>query len=727
MTENGGDNITKLQYKIGGLSCSFCVQTIKKSLGNVEGVKDVYVSLSHEEILVIFNKNKASKAVIEKVLTDLGYVIRDPKKMDMLKQFKNELNLARKRLSIAAILVSLASSIMISMWLGLRSPLLMVAMLLIALTTMFGPGLYIKKIAFHSLRRRILNQHVLLELSAFAGLLGGLVGLMGYGYPVIDFFAVATFVTGYHILSGWVNLLVRTKASEAIFKLLKLQPSAARVIVNGKEVIMDVKKLQVGDIVRVKPGERVPIDGVIVKGESSIDESIVTGESIPVEKTVGDEVVGGSINLFGSIDVKVTKVGEDTFLSKVIKYVEEARALKPSILVIVDKILKHFVPGVIIISLGAFILWTIGGLYLFGYPDFNRGIYAALTVLVMGYPCALGMAMPLAMIVGGGEASKRGILIRSGEAFQVFHQVDKILFDKTGTLTEGKLRVVDVVTLEGDPRDVLSSLASAEMLSEHPIAKAIINYVNELGIDYSEPEVFKTVVGSGVVALVNNVEIVAGRLDFLRKYGVKFEDIYLKMANKLQKDGKTVIGVSIDGKLEGLVALSDSLKPNTKNVISKIRELGIEPILLSGDNENTVKAIAREVGIDQYYAQVTPDEKAELIRRLQREKFKVAMVGDGINDAPALMQADVGIAIGTGTDIAIDSSDVIITSGNLERIIDAYKIVKKSYSKTKQNLTLAFLFNGVGIPIAATGLLHPIWAMIAMILSVSTVLLNSFK
>jgi len=716
----------KFQVKIGGMSCSFCVETIKKAYRKQKGVENVNVSLSHEELLISYDPLKISRGELGKTLTDLGYTIADPRKVKAFEEQEKELPLARKRLFIAGTFTLISLIFMILMWSGIRSWWFRWAMLPLALATMFGPGLHIKKKAWQSLKRGILNQHILLELGAFSGLIGGFVGFFMPGFPIADFFAVSVFVTSYHILGGWVSLLVRTRASQAVQKLLDLQPKTAKVIQNGKEIVKKIEELKINDIVRVRPGERIPIDGTTIKGYSTVDESIVTGESIPLEKGVNDAVVGGSINLSGSIDIKVNKVGEETFLQQVIKQVEEARALKPSILIIVDKVLQYYLPGVLIIAASAFFFWTVGSFFLFDAWNINRAIFATLAVLVMGYPCALGMAMPLALIRGAGKAAEKGILMRSGEAFQTLPQIKKMVLDKTGTITKGKPEVVEIVNYDFNRKKILSLVGSAERLSEHPLAQAIIKYIDEEKVSYAEPKEFNSFSGKGVKAKVGQDTVIVGKTSFLEEKEIKLSKHQLSKIEEMAKEGKTAVGIGVNKELMGIIGLADTIKEDAVNAIKEMKRNDIEPIMITGDNKNTAEAIAKQVGIKKFYAEVLPEQKAEKIRQLEKDGTKVAMVGDGINDAPALMQADVGIAIGTGTDIAIESSDIIITGQYLTRVIDSYHIAKESYAKTKQNLALAFLFNGLGIPAAATGLLHPVWAMIAMAASVGTVLLNSF-
>jgi len=716
----------KLQVKIGGLSCSFCAETIRKAYGRIDAVSDVNVSLAHEEVLIQHDPERITEAELKDTLRQLGYTVRDPKKVRTFEEEEAELQREKRKLLIAAGLTGAAVLLMIGMWLGYRQPWFKWPMMGIALATVFGPGWYILKMAVQSLRRRILNQHVLLEFGAFAGLIGGFAGFFVPEFPITDFFAVAVFITTYHILSGYTSLRLRTRASQAVRKLLDLQPPMARVIRDGVEEEVPIEDVQVNDRVRVRPGEHIPVDGEVADGNSSVDESLVTGESIPVEKMVGDEVIGGSLNHAGTLVVRVTRVGEESFLQQVARQIEEARALKPGIMQVVDKILKYYVPAVLVFAAVAIVTWTVGAWLITGEMNLIRGIFAALAVLVMGYPCALGMATPLAMIRGGGMAAEKGILMRSGEAFQALKDIKKIVLDKTGTITKGKPEVVDVVPLDGvEAKDVLLLAASTENPSEHPLARAIVEHARVLDISISEVGEFLAVPGRGARATMNGQTVRVGSLRFLKEEGVETSK-GLEQARTLEEKGKTVVAVAADRKILGLLAIADTLKEDATEAIRRMKEAGLEPVMITGDNHRTAQAVARQVGIDKVMAEVLPDEKAAHVQALQAEGYRVAMVGDGINDAPALMQADVGIAIGAGTDIAIESADVVLVGERLSAIVDAYHIGRNSYKKTVQNLVLAFTFNGIGVPLAITGFVHPVWAMIAMATSVSTVLLNSF-
>jgi len=720
----------KVQFKIGGMACSFCVASITKALGRMDGVRDVSVNLAHEETLIEYEPKKVTPAKLKETLLDLGYTVRDANKVRSYEEEEAEIKGQLTNLLTAASFTVVALGAMALMWLDLLPPQGMAAMYwlmpILALSTVFGPGWHILTMAWASLRRGILNQHVLLEFGAFAGMTGGFLGYLYSAFPAPDFLGVAVFVTSYHVLSGYVSLLVRTRASQAVRRLLSLVPATARVVRDGREEEIPMEQVKPGDLVRVRPGESIPVDGEVVEGASGVDESLVTGESMPAEKICGDAVIGGSINQTGTLLVRVTKVGEESFLSQVARQVEEARALKPGILALVDRVLEVYVPRVLVFAGGAVLAWTLGAWFITGSPDWTRAIFAALAVLVMGYPCALGMATPLAMIRGGGMAAERGILMRSAEAFQVLKDVKKVVLDKTGTITRGKPAVVEVVALAGyDKREALRLAAAAESSSEHPLARAVVALAEAQHIELPKAQDFQATAGKGVTAVVEGHRIAIGSPAFSESEGMDLGALRAQV-QAMQEAGNTVIVMAVDNTPAALIAVADQLKADAIEAIGRLKAAGLEPVMLTGDNRRTAKAVAEKVGITEYRAEVLPQDKAQVVRELQRQGYRVAMVGDGINDAPALMQADVGIAIGAGTDIAIESADIVLIGERLGAVVDAYYIGKASYRKTVQNLSLAFAFNGIGVPLAATGLVHPVWAMIAMAASVSTVLTNSF-
>ncbi len=724
------DALKRLHIKIGGMQCSFCVETIKKAYKRIDGVSDVGVNLSHEEALITYNPYKISETKIKDVLRSLGFVVKDPTKLHEFEQERSELHQQQRQLFVAAIITFISLILMSLMWLGIRQSWFPILMLVLTLIMIFVVGRQILKMAYASLRRGILNQHVLMEFGAFGGLLGGLVGFFVQPWPIADFMGAAIFITTYHILSGYVSSVVRIRSSQAIKKLMALQPNTARIIKGNNEEEVPIERVKVGDLVLVKPGESIPIDGVVVKGEASVDQSLITGEPLPVFKGVGDEVIGGAIVKQGTLFIKVTRVGTESFLSQVIRAVQEARTLKPGILLLVEKILKVFVPGVLFFAGLAFVIWTIGTMIVVGEPNFRRAIFSTLAVLVMGYPCALGMATPLAMIRGGGIAAEKGILMRSGEAFQIFKDVKTIVFDKTGTITIGKPQVVKVFPLNDfDEQTIVRVAAAAEFSSEHPLAGAIVSYAKKTGVlglnEVPKFSNFKNYTGRGVEAIIDSKKILVGSFRFLKEKNIDVTPVE-DMIVEGNAQGWTLVGVAGENQLIGIIAFSDTIRPEAKRVVQRFKEIGITSVMVTGDRQQTAQAIAQAVGIDEIKAEMLPQQKAQYIRTLQKKGIRVAMIGDGINDAPALMQADIGIAIGSGVDIAIEAADIILTTSNLEAIIDAFYISKKSYRKTQQNVFLAFAFNGLGIPLATLGLLHPIAAMIAMVASVTTILVNSF-
>ena len=572
---------------------------------------------------------------------------------------------------------------------------------------MFGVALHILRMAYQAARWRILNQHVLLEVGAFAGIAGGAIGLTGAfaDYPTAPFFAVTVLVANYHIFSEWLSLLVKTRSSQAVRKLLDLQPDTARVVVDGVERDTPIEAVAVGDLVRIRPGERVPVDGQVVEGYSTLDLSLVTGEPVPVERTAGGEVIGGSINGSGTLLVTVTRVGTESFLAQVVRHVEDARALKPGILHLVDRILRVYTPTVLGVAALAALGWLVGSWALAGEPDVRRAVFAGLGVLVMGYPCAVGIAAPLAIVRAAGEAADQGIIMRTGEAFQTFGDVRTILLDKTGTLTEGRPAVREVEALVEQDR-LLAIAAAAEASSEHPLARAVIAAATERGLALPPISDFESVTGLGLHATVDGARVLVGRPGFLTDRGVDMSPLEGSVA-RLEGAGRTVIAVATDRRPLGLIALGDQQRPDAAEAVDRLRQAGITPVLLTGDNARAAAHVADRLGIADVRAGVLPEGKAAIVREFQAGGARVAMVGDGISDAPALMQADVGIAMGGGTDIAVESADVIVVRDDLRAVLTAHQISRSSYRRTRQNVALAFLFNGIGIPAATTGLIYP--------------------
>jgi len=720
--------IEKLQLKVGGMHCSLCTESIHKGLTQLDGVEDARVSIAHEETLVRYDPTRVIESDIRRTLEDLGYTARAPDQAEIFAEEERELAAARRKAMLSGGFLFGASALMVAMLFLGASIYLIAAMGVLALTMFFGPARFIVfRNGFQSIRRGILNQDVLVSAAALGGLLEGSVGLLVPAFPAGGFFGATVFVLGFHLIGGYASVLVHVRASQSVRKLLDLEPPTARRIEeDGAERDVPLEELFVGDLVRVRPGGRIPVDGAVEEGSSAVDESLITGESIPQDKLESDEVIGGSLNQAGGFVMRVTRLGEDTFLRNVARQVAEARALKPNVLRLVDRILLVFVPAVFGAAALGFLLWSVGPWIWAGQPDVARAAFAALSVLVMGYPCALGMATPLAIIRGSSEAAERGFLMRSGEAFHVFKSVKKIVLDKTGTLTHGEPAVAEIISLNRyGEHEALRLAAAAEGGSEHPLAKAVVSAAEERELGVTQARDFRAAPGMGVTAGVEGRSVAVGSPRFVEGEGANLASAHDRIED-LQAAGNTVVVLAVDGAPAALVALADRVKEDAKETVERLEAAGLEPVMLTGDNERTAKAVAQEVGIAEYRAEVLPQDKAEAVRDLQRQGYRVAIVGDGINDAPALMQADLGIAIGAGTDIALETADIVLVGGRLGTLVEARELAGRSYGLTVRNLALALAFNGVGVLAAITGLVAPVWAMLAMAASVSLVLTNSF-
>lgn len=759
------------------MHCSLCTGTIEKALSRHKGVDKVAVSLTHEQALVEYDPSLVQPKELLTTLSQMGYAISDPRKVQPFEEDERVLRQEGRRFLVSTIF-SLGSLTLIArpgdfwyailegfvaicllsfVFLVLRSSGLAKAIagttaalaytltlfgfkqagLLTGLDTWIAGGLAVAVVfflarpilvmAWHAVRRGIINQHVLLEAAAFAGLAGGIYGLAvgGEDFPTAPFFCVAVMVCNYHIFSEWLSLIVKTRSSQAVRRLLELQPDTARVLRAGIEMEIRIDDVTVGDLVRIRPGERVPVDGTVTEGHSAVDQSLVTGEPLPVERTAGDAVIGGSMNGLGTLVVRASAVGADSFLQRVAREVEDARALKPGMLHLVDRVLKVYAPAVLSLSALAVIGWIVGPMFFGEPPDYARAVFAGLTVLVMGYPCALGVSAPLSIVRGAGEAAERGILMRTGEAFQGFRLATHVVFDKTGTLTEGRPGLREIVALGESEASLLAIAAAAESSSEHPLAMAVMNAAIERGTALPELTDFQAVPGRGIRAKINNEEVLVGNPRFLGENAVSLDEV-AERTRFLEGQGHTVVAVSKGGKAMGLLAFGDQVRPDARRVVAHFKSIGVKTAIISGDNAAATRRVADDVGVDEAHGELLPQDKVRMIRELQ-QSGNVAMVGDGINDAPALMQANIGIAMGGGTDIAIDSADIIILNNRLEAIIDAREISRWSYRKMLQNVMLAIAFNGIGVPMAATGLVHPIWAMTAMAVSVTAIFFNSLR
>ena len=767
----------RIRARIAGMHCSLCTGTIEKALRRHAGVDKVAVSLTHEQALVEYDPSRVEPEELLTTLGQMGYAVSDPRKVQPFEQDERLLVQEGRRFLLATVF-SLGSLSLIArpgeLWYAALQGFVALCLLsfvflvlrpaglvkaaagtaaafvytfsllwlkqaghLEGLDTWIAGGLAVIVVfflarpilvmAWHALRRGIINQHVLLEAAAFAGLGGGIYGFIAGGpeFPTAPFFCVAVMVCNYHIFSEWLSLIVKTRSSQAVRRLLELQPDTARVVRGGAEVMVRIEEVAAGDVVRIKPGERVPVDGTVIEGRSAVDQSLVTGEPLPVERETGDSVIGGSMNGLGTLLVNVSAVGAESFLQRVAREVEDARALKPGLLHLVDRVLKVYAPAVLSLSAAAVIGWIVGPMLFGGSPDLERAIFAGLTVLVMGYPCALGVSAPLSIVRGAGEAAERGILMRTGEAFQGYRLATHVVFDKTGTLTEGRPGLREIIALGESEERLLGIAAAAESASEHPLASAVMAAAMERNTTPLQLGDFSAVPGRGVRARIDGEEVLVGSPRFLVEKGVRLDDLAERI-RQLESAGHTVVAVAEGQRALGVLAFGDRIRPDARAAVAQLKALGVRTLILSGDNEGAARRVGHELGIDEVRAGLLPQDKAHLIRELQRNG-SVAMVGDGINDAPALMQANIGIAMGGGTDIAIDSADIIILNNRLEAIVEAREISRWSYRKMLQNVTLAILFNGLGVPLAATGLIHPIWAMAAMAVSVTAIFFNSLR
>jgi Cu+-exporting ATPase len=566
-------------------------------------------------------------------------------------------------------------------------------------------------------------------LSAF------ITGPLSFFWPVLNYAGVGAMIMAFHLTGRYIEAKAKGRASQAIRKLLELGAKSARIEVDGEVKEIPIELLKVNDIMVVKPGEKIPTDGIIIEGQSAIDESMATGESMPVKKKVGDEVIGATINQRGLLKAKATKVGKDTFLSQVVKLVEECQGSKVPIQKFADRIVSFFVPAVLVLSTIAFLLWMfLPGALNLPWVDPNLGVVtlallALIATLIIACPCALGLATPTALMVGSGMGAENGVLIRHGEAIQTLKNIETVVFDKTGTITKGKPEVTDIHVAEGFTKhEIIRFAASIEAGSEHPLADAIIRKAKEEDIELYKLFEFESITGKGVKAKVKASPeklILVGSRKLMKENGVDYnEDLEADIVS-LEEEAKTVILLAVDGKMAGILAIADAIKEDSILAIRELESLGIKTVMLTGDNKRTAKAIAKKIGISEVLAEVLPDEKVNEILRLQENEKLVAMVGDGINDAPALTAANVGIAIGTGTDIAIESADITLVSGHLSGVVTAVKLSRNTFKKIKQNLFWAFFYNVVAIPLAMLGLAHPLIAEVAMATSSVTVVSNA--
>lgn len=737
----------KITLKIGGMTCASCASTVEKALNKAEGVFSASVNIASEKGTVEYDPQVLSREDFKKIVATTGYeVVGFEGDETITSQVEEDDDLKKVREAKKRMWGAWASTIPIILWMipemiyGVAWPnrtIYDLGMIILAIPPLFFFGRKTFVTAYKAVSHGGANMDVLIAIGTGAAFV---TGPAVFFTPIANYAGVAAMIMAFHLTGRYIEETAKGRASQAIKKLLELGAKTATIIVDGEEKEIPIEKVKPGDIMLVRPGEKIPTDGEIVEGKTSVDESMATGESMPVEKTVGDEVIGATVNQNGLIKVKATKVGKDTFLSQVIKMVEEAQGTKVPIQEFADRITGIFVPTVLIIAALTFILWLV-------FPDAFRSIgiwansflpwvnptlgtitlaiFATIAVLVIACPCALGLATPTALMVGSGLGAENGVLIRKGEAIQTMKEVHTIVFDKTGTITKGQPEVIDLSPANGfSEEELLQLAASVEAGSEHPLGVAIVEGAKARGLALKDIEDFGAVTGKGVKAKIEGKEVLVGSRRLMEEAGIKTAGMEKEM-QRLEEEAKTAMLVATEGKLVGIVAVADALKEDSVAAIKELRELGLETAMITGDNERTAKAIAKEVGIDHVVAEVLPDGKVDEIMRLQDRFGIIAMVGDGINDAPALTQANVGIAIGTGTDIAIESSDITLVRGDLSAVVTAVKLSRATFRKIKQNLFWAFIYNTVAIPVAILGLLHPVIAEIAMATSSISVVTNA--
>ena len=725
---------------VGGMSCASCVLAIEKTVNSLPGVAQATVNFAAEKAVIEFDKKVTSLEDIKKAIKNIGYEVPDEKEggEDMS---RTEWRTAKSRLIFAwAITMPIIILMLLEMVFGVMIHHIDIIMIVLGGLVVLIPGFNTIKAGFNSLRYGTASMDVLIGMGTMTALITGVLRILNF--QIENYAGISGMIMAFHLTGRYIEAMSKGRASQAIRRLIQLGAKTARILSDGEEKEIPVAQLKMGDVMIVKPGEKIPTDGKIVAGNSSVDESMATGESLPIKKKPGDLVVGATLNQQGLLRIEVTKVGKDTFLAQIIKLVEECQGSKIPIQEFADRVTARFVPVIIGVALITFVGWLVFVPHLRSFLFFTQkflpwvnpvlapislAVFAAVAVLVIACPCALGLATPTALMVGSGIGAERGILFRSGEAIQTLREIKAVIFDKTGTITKGRPEVTDIVTI-GDMSEtsVLEYAASLESGSEHPLAGAVVESAKARDIGIIPPAEFTAISGKGITGMVKDKEVVIGNKRLFDDFKIAYAD-HADVITALENDAKTVILISVERIMIGIIAIADSLKDDSPRAIDELKSMRLSLIMLTGDNERTGNAIARKVGIDRVVADVLPGDKQKEVERLQAEYDIVAMVGDGINDAPALKQSNVGIAIGTGTDIAIESSDVTLVTGSLMGVVTAIRLSKATFKKIKQNLFWAFFYNLIAIPLAISGLLHPVIAEIAMAASSINVVTNSLR
>ncbi|WP_404322296.1 heavy metal translocating P-type ATPase [Cytobacillus firmus] len=727
--------LEKAEFELLGMTCAACSGRIEKGLNKLPGVKQAVVNLALETGTVEFNPEQVSVQEMIKKVENLGYQakVKTDKDQEIEGYREKEIEKQKGKFVFSLILSiplfwSMVGHFEFTSFIYVPDMFMnpWVQLALAAPVQFFiGKQFYIG--AYKALRNKSANMDVLVALGTsaafFYSLYQSLLSIGSNGHMVELYYETSAILITLIILGKLFEARAKGRSSEAIKKLMGLQAKTATVLREGEEIEIPLEEVIAGDIIFVKPGEKIPVDGEIIEGQSALDESMLTGESVPVDKTAGDTVIGSTLNKNGFLKIKATKVGKDTALSQIIKVVEEAQGSKAPIQRMADKISGIFVPIVVSIAVVTFLVW-----YLWVSPgNFAEALEKLIAVLVIACPCALGLATPTSIMAGSGRAAEYGVLFKGGEHLELTHEITTVVLDKTGTVTHGKPVLTDVVT-EGNIEEMafLQLVGSAEKQSEHPLAEAIVKGIKHKGINLFYPQEFEAIPGYGIKAKVEGKDLLVGTRRLMEKYDINVHSAKLEMET-LEENGKTAMLVAVDGQYAGIVAVADTIKETSRNAINRLKQLGIEVIMITGDNKRTAQAIAEEVGIDSAIAEILPEGKAEEVKKLQNQGKKVAMVGDGINDAPALAVADIGMAIGTGTDVAMEAADITLMRGDLNSIADAILMSKKTIRNIKQNLFWAFAYNTLGIPVAALGFLAPWLAGAAMAFSSVSVVLNALR
>ncbi|MFH1474220.1 MAG: heavy metal translocating P-type ATPase [Candidatus Aenigmatarchaeota archaeon] len=707
----------KTTLSIRGMHCASCALNIEKSLKKQKGVKSIVVNFSTEEATIEYDQKSIDVKKFKKIIAGLGYKALEP---DELNESDKDIR-KLKMLSIIGLILTIPV-VAISMFMEIPDE--NIILLLLTTPIQFGVGYHFYKNSWNALKNKYFNMDFLVVLGSSAAYFYSLFTAFSGG--IIFFEASATVITTITI-GRLMETLARGKTSEAIKKLMKLQAKTTRVVRNNKEIEIPIDHLKKGDLVIVRPGERIPVDGIVIGGYSSIDESMITGESMPIGKKRGDEVIGATMNKNGMLKIKATKIGAETALAQIIKLVKDAQQSKAPIQRIADVVVSYFVPVVMVIGISTFLIWY----FIIGQPLFFA-LTTMVSVLVVACPCAMGIATPTAVMVGLGKGAENGILIRNGGYLEEVHKLNTIVFDKTGTLTKGEPEVTDVIAFKGiNKKNLIRLAAIVENNSEHPLGEAIVKKAKKMRITISSSKSFETIPGYGVVSKYKGKRIMIGNRKLMKKNKLETGGIEERI-KKLEEEGKTTVIVAVNKKIVGMIGIADTLKKHSRLAVKELQEIGLSVIMITGDNERTAKAIAKQVGIKDVMADVLPKDKAKKIEELQKQGRIVGMVGDGINDAPALAKANIGIAIGSGTDVAIETGDIVLIKEDLRDVVGSIRLSKKTLSKIKQNLFWAFFYNTAMIPIAA-GILYPSFGIllppmaagIAMVFSDISVIGNS--